>query len=175
MNPGPTADQTNKILQECIGYRRSSDSAFHRALIHPVIGALEWALANSAPRQVVKLLQPCPSGEAEFVLVKLLDGRQRLLKVHRLSLAHKLLLHTTWGRGSSSSLHSDKGRELRGFKLFLRAYIYAPEQATFVPVPDMPRHLPRQIRKALHDLHQIDTAGISSADLTALCVQDNNE
>jgi len=82
--------------------------------------------------------------------------------------------HATQGRGSSSSLHGE-GRELRGFKLFLRAYIYAPEQATFVPVPDMPRHLPRQIRKALHDLHQIDTAGISSSDLTALCVMNNNE
>ncbi len=29
-------------------------------------------------------------------VLQLLDGRQLLLKVHRLSLAHKLLLHTTW-------------------------------------------------------------------------------
>ena len=72
-------------------------------------------------------------------------------------------------------MHGDKGRELRGFKLFLRAYIYAPEQATFVPVPDMPRHLPCQIRKALRDLHQIDSAGISSSGPIALCVQDNSE
>lgn len=72
-------------------------------------------------------------------------------------------------------MHGDKGRELRGFKLFLRAYIYAPEQATFVPVPDMPRHLPGQIRKALHDLHKIETAGTSSADLTPFWVQDNSE
>lgn len=50
-------------------------------------------------------------------------------------------------------------QETRAFKLFLRLYIFDPQQGTFRPVPRMPRHLPQQIAKALSVLHSIDTAG----------------
>ena len=51
---------------------------------------------------------------------------------------------------------------LRTFKLLWRLYIYSPGQGTFGPVPAMPRHLPRQIRRALETLHLINTAGAAS-------------
>ena len=37
--------------------------------------------------------------------------------------------------------------------------MYNPERGTFDPVPAMPLHLPRQIRRALESLLFINTAG----------------
>ena len=60
------------------------------------------------------------------------------------------------------NLDADNNQNLRTFKLFWRLYIYSPGQGTFGPVPAMPRHLPRQIRRALETLHLINTAGAAS-------------
>lgn len=59
------------------------------------------------------------------------------------------------GRGKLDS----SAKELRGFRLFLKAYIFTPATDTFEPVPGMPGHLPRQIRSALQALQLIHTAG----------------
>lgn len=60
-------------------------------------------------------------------------------------------------KGRSPDVDTNQG--VRTFKLFWRLYTYSPEQGTFLPVPAMPRHLPRQIRRALETLHLINTAG----------------
>ena len=57
---------------------------------------------------------------------------------------------------SSSGLES---QELRGFRLFLRSYVYVPEKHGFEPIPGMPYHLPQQIGRALEALRHIETAG----------------
>lgn len=60
------------------------------------------------------------------------------------------------------NIDADNNQNLRTFKLFWRLYIYSPGQGTFGPVPAMPRHLPRQIRRTLETLHLINTAGAAS-------------
>jgi len=57
------------------------------------------------------------------------------------------------------SFSANDGQKLRNFKLFWRLYVYNPERGTFDPVPAMPLHLPRQIRRALESLRFINTAG----------------
>lgn len=66
------------------------------------------------------------------------------------------------GRSDQGHGLKDNPQELRSFRLFLRAYVYSREKATFVPIPAMPSHLSRQIRKAVDALHRIDTAGITT-------------
>ena len=60
------------------------------------------------------------------------------------------------------NLDADNHHNLRTFKIYWRLYIYNPGQGTFEPVPGMPRHLPRQIRRALESLHLINTAGAAT-------------
>lgn len=60
------------------------------------------------------------------------------------------------------NLDADNHHSLRTFKIYWRLYIYNPGQGTFEPVPGMPRHLPRQIRRALESLHLINTAGAAT-------------
>lgn len=49
--------------------------------------------------------------------------------------------------------------QLRGFRLFLKMYVYNLRTDTFDPVPGMPDHLPHQICQASKALQQIETAG----------------
>ena len=55
---------------------------------------------------------------------------------------------------------TDESQSLRTFKLFWRLYSYSPGQGIFQPVPAIPHHLPRQIRRALETLQLINTAGV---------------
>ena len=64
------------------------------------------------------------------------------------------------GHNDTGSVH--KKTELRGFRLFLRTYLYHPNKNLFLPIPGMPPHLPTQIREALNALYKIETAGVSS-------------
>lgn len=81
--------------------------------------------------------------------------------------------HSCQGR----SFSANDGQKLRNFKLFWRLYVYNPERGTFDPVPAMPLHLPRQIRRALESLRFINTAGncncqtcsYSASGLCTLC------
>ena len=59
---------------------------------------------------------------------------------------------------------ADESQKLVTFKLFWRLYTYSPGQGTFKPVPAMPPHLPRQIRRTLETLHLINTAGMMQCD-----------
>ncbi len=61
----------------------------------------------------------------------------------------------------------DNNQGLRTFKLFWRLYTCSPGQGTFLPVPAMPRHLPRQIRRALETLRLIHTAGTAAHSRTS--------
>lgn len=54
----------------------------------------------------------------------------------------------------------------------MMAYVYVPAKDAFEPVPGMPAHLPDQICKALHTLHDIDTAGnqlLACGAVTSVC------
>lgn len=53
-------------------------------------------------------------------------------------------------------------QQLRGYKLFMKVYLYIPEQGTFEAVPGMPYHLPKQICEAQDVLQQIDRAGTAA-------------
>ncbi|DBA88976.1 TPA: hypothetical protein ACH3X2_000200 [Trebouxia sp. C0005] len=86
----------------------------------------------------------------------LLDGRQYLLKVQNISMEQKPLHLKPWGRCDS---HDGQVQQLRGYKLFMKVYLYIPEQGTFEAVPGMPYHLPKQICEAQDVLQQIDRAG----------------
>lgn len=48
---------------------------------------------------------------------------------------------------------------LRGFRLFLKTYVYDIRTGTFELVPGMPGHLPHQICQAVKALQLIETAG----------------
>ncbi len=117
------------------------------------------------------------------VVLQLLDGRQYLLEVHRLSVDCKSIVQTNMVsccHNISRSLYQrhhkqshgcrgvdqdygkpsgDAARQLKGFQLFLRTFAYNTEKDIFELVPQMPHHLPQQICQALHALQQIDKAG----------------
>ena len=62
-------------------------------------------------------------------------------------------------------INSEKGAKyfkLKEIRLFLRSYGYSDVQGTFVACPAMPPHLPRQICRALDDLHLIDLGATST-------------
>ncbi len=77
----------------------------------------------------------------------------------------QMLDHCCQGQPSGAN----DGQKLRNFKLFWRLYTYNPEQGTFDPVPAMPLHLPRQIRRALESLHSINTAGNKMSNMDLQC------
>ena len=56
----------------------------------------------------------------------------------------------------TNSEKSGKNFELKEISLFLRSYGYSDQQGTFLVCPAMPPHLPRQICRALDDLHLVD-------------------
>ena len=127
-------------------------------------------------------LVPVDLGSITGVL-QLLDGRQYLLEVHRLSVDCKSVVQTNMvsccynmSRSVYQRHHKqshrcrnvdqdygkpsgDAARQLKGFQLFLRTFAYNTEKDNFELVPQMPHHLPQQICQALHALQQIDTAG----------------
>ena len=69
---------------------------------------------------------------------------------------------------------NDEGQSLRMFKLFWRLYKYSPKHDSFQLVPGMPRHLPRQIRRALETLHLINTSGLSQWHKHGQLIAQNN-
>lgn len=69
-------------------------------------------------------------------------------------------LHRVQGHNDTGSVH--RKTDFRGFRLFLRTYLYHPNKNLFLPIPGMPPHLPTQIREALNALYKIETAGVSS-------------
>lgn len=79
------------------------------------------------------------------------------------SICNTLLLNAAGHRlhwcFQSRSFKFDEGQTVRTFKLFWRLYTYSSEHGIFQPVPAMPPHLPKQIRRALESLHLINTAG----------------
>ncbi|DBB02791.1 TPA: hypothetical protein ACH3X1_013623 [Trebouxia sp. C0004] len=97
-------------------------------------------------------------GQRRIVLVKLIDGRQRLCHVRCLRLA-------SVPRSLQKTLEREGGayegqEQLRVLKLFRRKYVYHPSQQTFKPLDAMPAHLPRQIFAAMEALRAINLAGV---------------
>lgn len=74
-------------------------------------------------------------------------------------LGSQCLLWCCQGRCDS---HDGQVQQLRGYKLFMKVYLYIPEQGTFEAVPGMPYHLPKQICEAQDVLQQIDRAGTAA-------------
>ena len=129
--------------------------------------------------------------------MQLLDGRQYLLKVYMLSVGHKTTLQSTVvsccckdfrflpSRYSAAKYdplgascpdyatlleqeRDSMARQLRGFQLFLKTYVYQAQTDTFKPVPGMPDHLPRQLCQALYALQLIETAGTNVLQLNVV-------
>ncbi|DBA94074.1 TPA: hypothetical protein ACH3X1_001722 [Trebouxia sp. C0004] len=117
-----------------------------------------------APQLAAKLLAPCNLQQADYVLVKLIDGRHRLLGVKTHSPRADL---SVFSKTVDRSFNMGEGQTLRTFKLFWRLYTYSPEHGTFQPVPAMPPHLPKQICRAVEGLHLINTAGVEWRMLNA--------
>ncbi|KAL0053576.1 hypothetical protein WJX82_007835 [Trebouxia sp. C0006] len=68
----------------------------------------------------------------------------------------RLCIQDAMGRFSAPA---GQAQQLRGYKLFMKVYLYIPEQGTFEAVPGMPYHLPKQICEVQDVLQQIDRAG----------------
>ncbi|KAL3153346.1 hypothetical protein ABBQ38_011686 [Trebouxia sp. C0009 RCD-2024] len=149
--PAPTEAARTDVLQECQGLV-SGIGFWHKLLALPAARLLRAV----APHLAAWLLHACALQHAEYTLVKLLDGRQYLLKVHRLSLEQKSTRQSRLELGNNTASISG---QLRGFQLFLKLYVYNPQTDSFDPVPGMPDHLPQQICQALQSLQQIETAG----------------
>ncbi|KAL0030094.1 hypothetical protein WJX79_006699 [Trebouxia sp. C0005] len=157
MTPGANNRKADKVVQECLGFQATSGHSRWCGVLLPFLAACTAVLARIAPQLATKLLAPCDLQHASYVLLRLVDGRRRLLAVDLLSPRADLSIFCrTVGRSSSAT----DGQKLRSFKLFRRLYVYSLEQGTFDPVPAMPLHLPRQIRRALESLHFISTAGL---------------
>ncbi|DBA71773.1 TPA: hypothetical protein ACH3X2_011039 [Trebouxia sp. C0005] len=131
------ASKLQLVVQECVGFRATSGHSRWCGLLLPFSAALAAVLATVAPQLAAKLLAPCDLQQADYVLVK------------------------------SRSFKFDEGQTVRTFKLFWRLYTYSSEHGIFQPVPAMPPHLPKQIRRALESLHLINTAGVEWKTLNA--------
>ncbi|DBA85716.1 hypothetical protein WJX77_011623 [Trebouxia sp. C0004] len=154
MRHSSEAEQTDNVVQECMGLTRGQGNS-HPALRH-LAGWPPHILAPWAPCKAAQLLHSCSLSHAEYVLVKLLDGRQCLLKVHNISMEQRSLHQKNWGR---CRWPDGQVQQLRGYKLFMKVYLYIPDRDTFEAVPGMPYHLPEQICEAQDALQQIDRAG----------------
>ncbi|KAL0049927.1 hypothetical protein WJX82_000871 [Trebouxia sp. C0006] len=130
----------DKVVQECKGYRMSPLPRFCVGLYWIFLSVLGRVCAEAATH----LLTGCPLQQAQYVLVKLIDGRQWLLKVDILKAA---------------SAHRQRSEEVRAFKLFLTQYTYSPSVDAFLPTPGMPLHMPRRICDALRALRHINKGG----------------
>ncbi|KAL0023496.1 hypothetical protein WJX79_002152 [Trebouxia sp. C0005] len=153
---------TDKVVQDCTGYCSTPSTSIW--LLPWLTGCrlTFWLLAGLSPYVATHMLTACHLDSAEYVLVKLIDGRQRLCHVRclRLAAVPRALQNTLEREGGAY-----EGQEqLRVFKLFRRKYVYHPTQQTFKPVDAMPAHLPRQIFAAMEALRAINLAGDSWKD-----------
>ncbi|KAL0030049.1 hypothetical protein WJX79_003470 [Trebouxia sp. C0005] len=164
MTQGSDTHKADKVVQECVGFRATSGHSRWCGLLLPFSAALAAVLATVAPQLAAKLLAPCDLQQADYVLVKLIDGRHCLLTVKTHSTRTDL---SVFSRTVSRSFKFDEGQTVRTFKLFWRLYTYSSEHGIFQPVPAMPPHLPKQIRRALESLHLINTAGVEWKTLNA--------
>lgn len=67
-----------------------------------------------------------------------------------------------WCFQGHCSAPNGQAQQLRGYKLFMKVYLYIPDRGTFEAVPGMPYHLPKQICEAQDVLQQIDRAGTAA-------------
>ncbi|KAL0027251.1 hypothetical protein WJX77_006828 [Trebouxia sp. C0004] len=164
MTQGNDSHNADQLVQECVGFEATSGHSRWCGLLLPFAAALAAVLARMAPQLAAKLLAPCNLQQADYVLVKLIDGRHRLLGVKTHSPRADL---SVFSKTVDRSFNMGEGQTLRTFKLFWRLYTYSPEHGTFQPVPAMPPHLPKQICRAVEGLHLINTAGVEWRMLNA--------
>ena len=111
------------------------------------------------PAQASKRMQQSSQEQMLARHWKPFQGRKNLLTTYSyITFAQMLTPSAAWLQ--VRNFDADETQKLRTFKLFWRLYMYSPGQGTFKPVPAMPSHLPRQIRRTMETLHLINTAGM---------------
>ncbi|DBA99058.1 TPA: hypothetical protein ACH3X1_014197 [Trebouxia sp. C0004] len=149
LHKSPSAEKPDQAACAFVGYQTPGWVVAVYAALVIMTGGLVWILMQCLPQRPLWSLQQCPLKEAHHVLVKMLDGDCKLVKVFQ----HTHALNAT------QRLVNTQQPSQKFLVLNLLIYLYDAQGEMFKPLPDMPPDLPQQILDANEALQRITAGG----------------